>query len=482
MSDFNTIGVCAAPTAPVDTLVGDLGSALAPGADAVKIRPADGPAGALGLYEVSINGATRLMTEAEIRGMNLRGGTRMLHESEVEGATQPDDAKIKIEQPREGLIVATNELNRDDGRFVHRARLVTRIEGGAGDMRVSQQLFRWDGNAKAWVDVTRPAQAGGHALAVDWNMPPAPLRVPAGLPTMAQGVDQTAERLKGVAAESLVGEVPPSLVIPYVKDSILVNHFEFTPPGQNSYQHFVDISGRRWSATGERKVAYWANKGAAVVGAVNELSAGAAGVARQVANSGISATAKAGSEAAKDVAKVTETAIARTSRGINWNPFRSRSLDDLLPQTGKVPTIPRYPNGSVGTSVDFLELTPPTGGGRIYASTAEINHFHVDDLVHDLAPGGALSKPGKTIHVLSGRHGDEAGFDILKAESKFYREDFSVAPHARNVVIHDATKMTPAQMKAVMSSGDDVVLAWCHSENSRQVMKALGLDFGFAPF
>lgn len=67
-------------------------------------------------------------------------------------------------------------------------------------------------------------------------------------------------------SEWIISEVPPSAVIPFVKDSILANHFEFTPPGQNPYQHWHDTIGRRWSATGARKTTYWFNKGIQVAG------------------------------------------------------------------------------------------------------------------------------------------------------------------------------------------------------------------------
>jgi RHS repeat-associated protein len=68
-------------------------------------------------------------------------------------------------------------------------------------------------------------------------------------------------------SEILISKIPPSLVLPYVKDSILVDHFEFTPPGDNPYQNFSDRIARRWSATGARKTQFWYDTGVSVTGA-----------------------------------------------------------------------------------------------------------------------------------------------------------------------------------------------------------------------
>jgi hypothetical protein len=91
-------------------------------------------------------------------------------------------------------------------------------------------------------------------LSIEWNMPGAKPRSSAGGPGQ-------------ILAETIISEIPPSLVIPYVKDSILTEHFEFTPPGENPYQHWADTIGRRWSATGARKTSFWLNKVVTVAGA-----------------------------------------------------------------------------------------------------------------------------------------------------------------------------------------------------------------------
>lgn len=61
-------------------------------------------------------------------------------------------------------------------------------------------------------------------------------------------------------AEYIIGEVPPSVVIPFVKDSLLADHFEFSQPGENQYQHAADVLARRWSATGARETQFYYNQ------------------------------------------------------------------------------------------------------------------------------------------------------------------------------------------------------------------------------
>ncbi|BDC46005.1 SpvB/TcaC N-terminal domain-containing protein [Paraburkholderia terrae] len=173
-------------------------------------------------------------------------------------------------------------------------------------------------------------------------------------------------------------------------------------------------------------------------------------------------------------------AISRGVRaGINWNPFKSRSLGEFLTfgKIGRVST--SAPVKGVSKAVDFLELEA-ANGGRIFASTDIITHGHVDDLANQLLHGPL--NQGKTIEIITGRHGDRAGFDFLQKELQFLFEDYGVAPAAKNVVIHNAMEMSPAKMQAVLESGNDVILGWCFSENSRQVIKALGLNFMRAPF
>jgi hypothetical protein len=151
-----------------------------------------------------------------------------------------------------------------------------------------------------------------------------------------------------------------------------------------------------------------------------------------------------------------------------------------MPNAGNVP-IAGAVKGKGLTTVDFLQLRA-NHGGRIFAATDVISGSHVDALTHDLL-SGPLSQ-GKNIVILTGRHGDTSGLDLplVTKQTQFLMDDFVIAPAAKNVEILDATKLSPAQMQAVLQRGDDVILGWCNSENSRQVMNALGVNVRLAPF
>jgi hypothetical protein len=169
--------------------------------------------------------------------------------------------------------------------------------------------------------------------------------------------------------------------------------------------------------------------------------------------------------------------VETTRGGINWNPFRAPSLEKYMPNAGNVAVVGATKNGS--KAVDFLQLEA-NHGGRIFAATDTITGSHVDQLANDLL-SGPLSQ-GRNIVILTGRHGSTAGFDLGMRETQFLMEDFVIAPAANNIEILDATQLSAQQMQDVLQRGDDVILGWCNSENSRQVMNALGVNVRFAPF
>jgi RHS repeat-associated protein len=158
-----------------------------------------------------------------------------------------------------------------------------------------------------------------------------------------------------------------------------------------------------------------------------------------------------------------------TRAGLNWNPFKSRRLSEFWPSS-------QITNETVqGVLMQGLDKM---GGGRIWASTTEISAAHVDDLTQRLVSRGV---PG--VDIISGTHGDTGGFlNRFMRESKFFVEDFGAAPAARNVNVHDITKMSDAQLQQVLDSPNEVILAWCHSERTRRIMNVLGLNFGSGPF
>jgi RHS repeat-associated protein len=178
-----------------------------------------------------------------------------------EGTDPPADATSHVEVRPGGTLVTSQQIVRE-GLY---SRLVTTFDPSAGGW--SQKLYRRDdGLNPNWKDVTQQALGAGYLnpkgtpqgqLSVEWNMPSL------GSADSRVGVGEKAGR---IVSEMVVSEIPPSLVIPYVKDSILADHMEFTPPGENPYQHWADTIGRRWSATGARKTSFWLNKVVTVAG------------------------------------------------------------------------------------------------------------------------------------------------------------------------------------------------------------------------
>jgi RHS repeat-associated protein len=205
---------------------------------------------------------------------------------------------------------------------------------------------------------------------------------------------------------------------------------------------------------------------------------------------GIKATLKAGYKAVTSFGKKALTQAAKflskefwqgfgkraLRAGINWNPFKGRSLKEFLLLGKNQKFLANSPASK--TAVEFIELEG-TNGGRIWASTDAIDHFHVDDLAKELLPGGSMSS-GKPLEIITGTHGSPGGY--MSKEFQFLVEDYGIAPAAKNITIHDASKMTQADLKLVLESGNDVVLGWCWSERSRKVFQALGLNFLKAPF
>jgi len=189
-------------------------------------------------------------------------------------STHADDVALHSEV-RGHEIILTKTLVRDGLE----SKLVTVFNPST--MTQTQRLFRRSAQSPAWTDVTtealretdfNPPGVEPGELSVEWNMP---LARPAS----------SARSGGEILAEAIVAEIPPSLVIPYVKDSILTEHFEFTPPGENSYQHWANTIGRRWSATGARKTGFWLNKvvsatslGVAATGAVTSAGKGVSAI------------------------------------------------------------------------------------------------------------------------------------------------------------------------------------------------------------
>jgi RHS repeat-associated protein len=181
--------------------------------------------------------------------------------SDPNGTDPPSDATYTSEY-HGSTVITTEQIQR--GSDI--ARLVTTMEPGSEGFRFSQHLYRgqalYSGHAGrewelVWTDVTKEASKEG-PLSVEWNMP----SLDSGGTSSKSG-----PRVGEIIAEQAISEVPPSLVIPYVKDSILTEHFEFSPPGVQQYEHWADTIGRRWHAVGGRKTSFWYNKVVSVASA-----------------------------------------------------------------------------------------------------------------------------------------------------------------------------------------------------------------------
>ena len=194
-----------------------------------------------------------------------------------------------------------------------------------------------------------------------------------------------------------------------------------------------------------------------------------------------SRAAKAGAEVEEAAAhpepntgpEVSDQAAPSTAKrsGINWNPFRGKSLSEYLPSSANETAMSQGKD-----PVTFKGLTTTAKGGRVWVSTDEVDHYHVEDLVTKLM----RAKPGDKIEIITGTHGTRAG--NLSKEFKFLLEDYGIAPASNDLTIHDVAAISDAELKSILLSDREVVLAWCDSEFSRRIVVALGMNLMKAPF
>jgi RHS repeat-associated protein len=136
---------------------------------------------------------------------------------------------------------------------------------------------------------------------------------------------------------------------------------------------------------------------------------------------------------------------------------------------------------TAGSTVEMRGLQS-LGGGRVWVSTKSITTGHVDDLTRQLVPGGSLSQ-GRPVHVITGRHGpteflarhDYVGtrwsWKTLRREPSFFADDL-LTLH-RDVQVHNYWQLGESQLVRFLEGSDDVVLAWCSSDESRRIMNLL---------
>jgi RHS repeat-associated protein len=108
---------------------------------------------------------------------------------------------------------------------------------------------------------------------------------------------------------------------------------------------------------------------------------------------------------------------------------------------------------------------PNKAGGRVFVSTDEIDQL---DFLRLVNTKNAKSK----VTVLTGTHGDPDG--NLIPELNFFNEDIDKWGSRKKIDVIDITKMSDMQISQAINSSDRVVCAWCFSERSSTVLKALG--------
>jgi len=126
----------------------------------------------------------------------------------------------------------------------------------------------------------------------------------------------------------------------------------------------------------------------------------------------------------------------------------------------------------------FLYLTPLLGFCKlfhrlyIWAARDQVNKWEVKDLVKDIRK----SNPDQKIVVLSGVHGYTDGG--LSSHVEFLQQDIKNLGNMSGVEILDVmdlVKNNPDKLKQIVTSPDThVVAAWCYSEGSQDLLKALG--------
>lgn len=97
-------------------------------------------------------------------------------------------------------------------------------------------------------------------------------------------------------------------------------------------------------------------------------------------------------------------------------------------------------------------------------STDTIKQAHFENIIDNVTG---------EVKILTGTHGNvDGGFD---PEIEFFNSDFARWGSQSNVKILNITKMTEEQIAEVVNSNSTIVCAWCYSERSTVLLKALGL-------
>jgi RHS repeat-associated protein len=127
--------------------------------------------------------------------------------------------------------------------------------------------------------------------------------------------------IRQVAAEAIIGQIPPTLYQWTIKDSYLADQTDaLVPVGHNEVEHMADRAVRRWGAGGSRQVDYWVNTVAQVAGGLSAATAAIAPGLMAMAGRAMAAAESAESRAIAMVryaaaARIADTEVRRMLRG-----------------------------------------------------------------------------------------------------------------------------------------------------------------------
>nr|WP_246438634.1 hypothetical protein [Listeria portnoyi] len=117
-----------------------------------------------------------------------------------------------------------------------------------------------------------------------------------------------------------------------------------------------------------------------------------------------------------------------------------------------------------GVSAPTLYSVDKADGGKIFVSTDKIRQHHFSDIVNN-ADG--------EVTVLSGSHGTADG--TLIPEREFFDADIKAWGDTPNVNVLDVNLLSPEQLQKIVTGPGMTVCAWCYSERSVDILKAMGL-------
>lgn len=103
-------------------------------------------------------------------------------------------------------------------------------------------------------------------------------------------------------------------------------------------------------------------------------------------------------------------------------------------------------------------------GGTIHVSTDKITQSTFSGIVDNTK--------GK-INILSGVHGTIDG--TLLSDKSFYQADMAKWKNFSNIKIIDMNTINSNTLSKILNSSDTTICAWCYSERSIDVLKALNL-------